>query len=766
MADTIKTGIEAKVEIDQSSAESALASMIAELKSFREGWEDGGKEITKAEKSVRAVGDETHKVSILTETWKGIWQGVGQGLFSLAAAGVHGIVSETERLIDKANEFGDTFERMAARGVANAKELEAATIQLANALGTDLLETAKAVDLSTIISPEGTDHIETARAALMSLQLTGADYNQTIRDSAQLTKAYNDEGVTQAEVIAKIALASREAKVEGADLYQAVAKLAPQTKRLNISLDELLQVSVAGLKKGIQPMRMGLMGMSEVLDQVVKPSEDLVKVLAEQEVVTTKSSAAFVSNSSAVSRLKTEYESLNVQLQREKELTQEIALQISDTQRNIDRYSELSKKKEDGVRLNKLEAQEYRALGKELENSNKQLAQYDRSARFVADGEFKRLTIVEQLKQRVKNASLVQGDMEQSTKHLELESTKLTDSLKQQEDQVTRLATAMATEMPSAIQQVISETGLGGLLQRLSGSAEAMAQFSGQAQTFIAGATAAGSAASSSTEAGATGMQRLRNELDELVAGAYGAWEKLKARWENFETILVSPLSSARDSFAREFSALFSEERIAQVTAWSEELGDEISGSVGEMARQVVKDIEAGLDGEREWGDIISEWLDKGWAEASEVIGVLMSDLMGEAGRGLESHESELVAIMEKVISAVMKAASDVIVNQASHLFQPITDSWYGVGAPYQAPELQYGTGGSGDPTYGSVGSGSIHDDLSRQSTRAIGAAPAAGGTTQNIYNVQSTDPKGAAAEIGRELDRRARIGLDKGRNF
>jgi TP901 family phage tail tape measure protein len=283
MADN--ANIEAKVKIDSSDAQGALAAMVAELKALREGWERSEEAIEDAENQVHDVDQEQKNLNRSTSIWTGIWQGVGQALFGAAMRGLKGLYNVIADNIDAAGEFGDTFDLMAARGVQNVGALKEEVRALANELGASKLDVAKGVSLISMIGPNGTDSIEATNAAMFAARLTGADFNNVLRESAQLTKAFGLSGNELPNIIAKMVAGARAAKVEFDEFAPAMIRIGPTASRLGISIDKLTNVSIAGLRKGLQPTRMGLQGWQEVMEQLAAPTDEFLQALQDAGII-------------------------------------------------------------------------------------------------------------------------------------------------------------------------------------------------------------------------------------------------------------------------------------------------------------------------------------------------------------------------------------------------------------------------------------------------------------------------------------------------
>lgn len=744
MSDDKRVKLIGEVEIDQSTTEGALLAMVAELKKWRDGWEKGTAQVGKAEKGIKEVSAETKRAKELTEIWKGIWQGIGQGLFKSAVNGVRGLVGAIAGGIDTANEFGDIFDRMAARGVENIDTLKESVRDLANELGTDTLETAKVVDLADLLGG-GVGAIDTARAALINFNLTGADYNMAIRESNQLTRAFNLGHDQQADVLAKVALSARRASVEQSELYSSIVKLAPQANNLGITLDDLLEVTEAGLKKGIQPIRMGLMGMSEVMEQIAQPTEEFTKALVENRIVTTASSAEYLRHGGAVAVLKGELAAVNAELRTQQELTSQIERTNNQAQRRIERFEQLTKKQQESGRLNRLERAELGDLEKSLERYNEKLSQYDKQARFVKDSEFRRLDVLGQLKIRIQNAALVQGEMQESSVELEARSRSLTAELGSQETELKRLADVLAIEVPAAIQQAIGEQGLTMFLSKLTNSVDMMTQMSSVSQTFLRSVSGDAAGLGDAGDRGAAGLASLRGEMDGLVERSYDAYEKLRARFTNLKTLLLEPLAGARDEFAREFNGLFSEERLNKVRMWTEQLGVTlISGTKG-LAQAMVADIDAGLNEEKTWGEIFGGWIDAGWDFVVQKISDLMQPLVESAIYGLESREGQLSEGLTRVMLRVLEGLGAAVADKAFAIFNPLMDYWYAIDG------LSFAPGGGGNLGTGGnfVSGGAASGDFGAPNVQQRSSGSNSSSTTfSNSFQINGAGDPDAVADL------------------
>jgi flagellar biosynthesis GTPase FlhF len=722
MADE-KTRIVAEVQVG-GGAKGDLKAILEEVRALRETWLKVGAGIEGAESGLKDVNAEQAKAGMLANVWKGIWQGVGIGIFNALKKALMGVVDWIASGIDKASEFGDKFTVLEAKGVKGVGAIKAAVIDLADRMGADLLETTDVVLAArTPWSDLGTA-IETASVAMKNYQVNGADAIETIESSRAIVRGFQLDWKRQAEVIAEVASASRRLKIDQGELYGAMERMAPTARYLNITWEQMLSVTEAGLSRGIRSMRMGLMGLGEALEAVANPSEDLWKALVELEILSTPSSGGFLRQTAALESMKREAVALNAELRELERLAGNMAAATNEAQRRADRYRELVAQQESGQRLNRLERAELRELKRELKEYNKELSEYDRQARFVADLDFKRLPVVEQLTRRIANMGRVQGDLAEKITAEKRAGEELTQEIDARTVALQDLAEVLKTEIPAAMQTAISEQGLGGLLATLASSSEAMGQFSANAQAFLAAVQGAGAGSEVSVRQNAIAVAQLGQEWDALENANVNAYQKMKERWGNFTTVVLQPFANLRDELA------------TQVTAWMEDEGVMEKGRAWaeKMSRRIGEDVKAGMSGSTTWSEIISGWIEETAADLKPFVVDVGSELAVEFA---DAFALMLGAMIDKVMRKIASQIGSAL-DLSSWLFQPLTNAMW-------LPQV----GG---------GAGSITD-------MPFEPMPMGGGGQSNVFNIQGeADPVRVAKEVGKVLEQQARLGVSGGR--
>ena len=718
-----KVKITGQVHVEEN-AQAQLAAILVELKTFREQWAGAAQDVAKTDDAVRETAKSS---SLLGSVWTGIWQGVGQKLFQGVVGGLVSIGRSIVEQIDRANAFGDVFSRMTARGVEGVEELRAATLDLATALGTDLVATAELMERATHLGVRGAEGLAVLRAAMRNEELEGYSAQAALEESTRVRKALNLSIGEQAEMIAAVAEASRKAQVDQGELYNLMQRSQAWMPRLGASWKDLLAVVQGVAEKGLMPTRQTMSALMTVMDQLVDPSDALAAALQRSGVASTESGRAWERQGAVARQLSVEVAWLQERLEALNREQSEIARIGDEATRRVERYRELVARQTEGIRLNRLERQELRELRREISDYNQELGRYDEAARFVADSSFRSLSVWDQVEKRVGNLKLVQADLTEETRRLQMEQEALAPRFEHQTALVSGLAAAMRDEMPAAIQQAIGGAGLSGFLAKLGESESVLSTLDGTTRILLEGMKS-GAAGMASAMDGAAARQQ--EAWQEMTDAAYGAWEKLKAMWGNLSLLLAEPLSAFRDAFAVKINQILGEdfmtivsEKGAEWTAlfeqWGRALGDELALGLSDVIR-----------GERTLGEVLLEWLTVAW----EKVKVALVPVLRELGRML--WESLWQGLQDAYMASSWNSFwSDL-------LFEPWMYGGSGVDTtlPYDAPV------GFGFP------GGAVDDDPNTWDPRPKRSM------SQTI-NVYAADPSAAAREVMRLTAERERLG-------
>lgn len=720
-----KVKITGQVHVEEN-AQAQLAAILGELKTFREQWASAAQDVAKTDDAVRETAKSS---SLLGSVWTGIWQGVGQKLFQGVVGGLVSIGRSIVEQIDRANAFGDVFSRMTARGVQGVEELRAATLDLAKTMGTDLLATAELTERAWQLGIQGAEAFEVLRAAMRNEELEGYSAKAALEESTRVRKALNLSIGEQAEMIAAVAEASRKAQVDQGELYNLMQRSQAWMPRLGASWKDLLAVVQGVAEKGLLPTRQTMTALMTVMDQMIAPSDALSAAMQLSGVVSTYAGQAWEHQSAAAASLKTEVENLTSQINDLNRAQNDIARLGDEASRRVQRYQELTQKQNDGVRLNRLEREELKQLKAELKDYNRELGKYDEAARFVADSEFRKLSVLEQVEVRVKNLKLVQMDLSEESRRLQAQQDILKPALETQAGAVEGLAKLMREEMPGAVKDAIGEEGLAGFLGKLGESESVLASFDGATRLLLDGMKK-GTVGLVDAIDGAAARQK--DAWQGTIDAGYGAWEKLKAMWANLATLLAEPLSAFRDAFALTMTQVLGDDFVALVAEkgaewtvlfeeWGRALGDELALGVSDV-----------ISGERTLGEVLGEWMSKAWEKVKEW---LLPELK-ELGK----------ALWNSLLQGLKDAYMDSDFNSwLSGLFKPLTDAMYGVGSPSVSPysippdaPIGFGFPGDDDPN--------TWDPRPKRSM------------SQTI-NVYAADPSAAAREVMRLTAEQERLG-------
>ena len=718
-----KVKITGQVNVEEN-AQAQLAAILGELKTFREQWASAAQDVAKTDDAVRETAKSS---SLLGSVWTGIWQGVGQKLFQGVVGGLVSIGRSIVEQIDRANAFGDVFARMTARGVKGVEELRAATLDLATALGTDLVATAELMERATHLGVRGAEGLAVLRAAMRNEELEGYSAQAALEESTRVRKALNLSIGEQAEMIAAVAEASRTAQVDQGELYNLMQRSQAWMPRLGASWKDLLAVVQGVAEKGLMPTRQTMSALMTLMDQLVDPSDALSAALQRSGVASTESGHAWERQSAVAADLEVKVASLAAQINELNRAQNEVAQLSDEATRRADRYQELTQKQSEGVRLNRLERQELRELKGELKEYNRELAKYDEAARFVADSEFRKLSVLEQVEQRVQNLRLVQADLAEDSRRLQAEQESLAPALEEQAGLVAYLAEAMSEDMPAAVKDAVGEEGLAGFLTKLGESEGVLSALDGTTRLLVEGMKG-GAAATATALDGAAARQK--TAWQEIVDGGYGAWEKLKTMWGNLKTLLVEPLSGFRDAFSTVMLEAFGDDALSKLSDRIGEWREKFEGWGRDIATNLTTGIADVLSGERTLSEVLKDWWTKALTEFKEKI------------------QPELEKVGQAFWEFIFKGLKDAYMASdfngwVAKLFQPSTDLYYG---------LTNGIYGQMDPYVTPWIPEPVADDPNTWDPRPKRS------TSQTI-NVYAADPSAAAREVMRLTAEQERLG-------
>jgi hypothetical protein len=714
-------------------AETATGKLGEELK-------DAGKAAETAGDEVGKVREETERTGVVAKTfgsiWHGVWTGVGIQLFDSIASGIRGIIGWLVEGMDDADEFADIFELMAASGVQGADKLKDATRQLRREISGDLLPTANAVKDAIDAMVPADAAIAVAKMALKIEELTGAEARENIRSSAQLVKAFNEEWKRQPEIMAAVALAARRAGVSQQDLHSVMARIAPLAGKIGVSFSQLLAVTEQGMKRGLQPAKLGLQGMGEVMEQIVNPSEDFRRKLMEIEGLNTPLTAAWKGQTAELSGMRRELEALNRQLEEYRRQANELAQMGTEAQTRLSRYEALTQRQEQGERLNRLERRELRELKRELKEYNEELSQYDKAARFVADIDFKRLNVADQLKQRLENLKLVQGDLAEDMTRAQNAFDEQAVGVDNLQMSIEMLAETIGIEMPAAVAKIVSEQGLSAFFALLSKNEPLLSSFSGQAQTFLASyqQTADGLVQSTGHVTGAA--KELGDEWGRAKKAGLNAVEDMKENLNALKAEIGVPLNAIREQIAGYLSQWFNEENLNGIIAvWGEDL---------------VEALRLGIEQNKPFSEILREWIEISKNDLEPILSALR-DLWNDMKPGIIGAATEVGAWMADAIVEGLKKGLTAFATSgwwgawAKGFYQPVTDLIWGGQTPAVGSAFNYGSIES-----------MPFEPMPMPSMPAGQAEP-----RSQIFHINGAqDPVQVAKEVGRILDQQARLGI------
>jgi hypothetical protein len=734
------------------NAAGELKGILAELKLFREQWVEAGTTIKAADTQVVKVTESSGKLGSI---WTGIWQGVGQKLFTGLVSGLVSIGRSIVSQIDQANAFGDVFQRMSARGVEDVGAIEVAVVSLATAMRSDLVQTAELVEEAMKLGVKGAGSMEVIAAAMRNEEMEGYSAMAAIEGSTRVRKALNLTMKDQADMIAAVGEASLRANVSQSELYSLMTRSMAYLPKLNASWKDLLITTENVAKKGLLPMRQVVTAMVEGMRNLAEPTEEMATALQNSGIVSTASGVALGKQSTAAAALRTEVILLTTEMNNLVKAQTEIQMTGDEASRRISRYEVLQAKQTAGTRLNKLERSEMRELKTELKDYNQELSKYDTAARFVENRDFKRLDVLGQLKTRVENLKIVQGDLSEDQSRLAVEQSEVNTELDAQTKLVSALSLAMQTEMPSAIQTAIGASGLGGFMTKVGENEDVLKTMTSEVKVLLTSMTESSTGAVTSIDGAA---EKQKGLWQEMQAAGYGAWEKLKALWDNLSTVLAKPLSDFRDAFSLGMSAIFGEEFMTLINEKASEWAvafAEWGGSLGEELAIGVMDI---ISGEKTLGEVLSAWVTQAWEKIKTVVWPQIREWLVAA---LALLKEELVPVMKTMGESLWTGLFDGLKSSyfnsdfngwLSGIFSPLTDWQNGVGGG--------GGGGgglfsSGPPVPATGGFTPANGGFLGNGWDPRGAAA----TKSQTINVYTADPSAAAREVIKLTKQTERLG-------
>lgn len=791
MAEEKKAKIVGEISLE-GKAKGELREILDEMKKFRNDWALSTASIGKAEKATKQVTEETRRASkeggLLANVWRGIWQGVGQKLFSSVVDGIGAMIRSLAAGVNRADEFGDAFERMSARGIADANELLGQTAELAVKLGADLLTTTQAVEESRKAWNTNADAVAVAETALKNYYVTGMDVRESIQSSAEVIRVWGMAASEQAGVIDRVATMSRRYSVAQSDLYMMMARVAPMLRGLNVTFRDLTQTLESGLSRGMRTGRMGLTGFLEVIQAVYQPSDDLKKALIDMEAISPRAEKAWRAQGAAVGAMRQEMVGLNSELRALTESTRALTELNEDVKTSMARYSELQAKKAQGERLNRFERQELRELTRALEAQNRELSRYDRSARFVADLEFKRKETLEQLGERLKGTTRLQEEWTRETERAAAAAKRQEEALKASELVLKGLGASALAGVQGEIERIVSERGLGGLIEMLSGSEAAINTFSGMSQAWLQQVSGNASQAAGSI-AGLQGeVVGVSQQFDAMLDSGYDAFEKRVSRFDVLKTLFLKPFADLRDRIASLMGGWMEAPGADGLTPVqrAEQWATETSGKFLTTAEQLFRgDITFKTALEQWWTDAM-EVLKPAWDNWIEPAVKKMKERFASEWPGLQTELEILAYDLGKVVGqAILVGMKDALVGLETTLlekisgpvrntFQSITDIFYGVAqgnpnanlAPYAPPFGGFMAAGSivTRPTMVVAGEAGPEAILPLSRRSEVGDALAASGMFGGYSGPQivvngAADPQRVADEVVGIIERNRRLG-------
>lgn len=749
-----KVAITGEVNVG-GDASQQLAAIMAELKTFREQWVGAGAAIEGADKETKQV---TQSTGALGAVWTGIWQGVGQKLFTGLVSGLVSIGRGIAAQIDEANAFGDVFTRMAARGVEDLDELEKSVVSLSTTMRTDLVATAELVEEAVKLGVEGAGSMEVIMAAMRNEEMEGYSSMAAIEGSTRVRKALNLTMKDQADLIAAVAESSLRANVSQGELYGLMSRSMAYLPKLSVGWKDLLTVTEAVAKKGLMPIRQLVTAMVDGMESLAEPTEQVVQALQMSGIVSTASGVEWMRQGAVANYLRGQVVDLTGEMNKLTQAQQEVQMAGDEATRRIARYEQLATKQKEGTRLNRLEKVEMRELKEELKRYNQELSKYDEAARFVTSGDFKRLEVIAQLKTRVENLKLVQGDLSEEQKKLAVDQTKTNTELDAQVKLVGAVSQAMQTEMPAAIQTAIGAEGLGAFMTKLGENEAVMKTMTSEVKVLLGNMQTSSAAASTAIDGAAARQKVLWQEMQDA---AFGAWEKLKQMWSNLSTVLAKPLSDFRDSFSLAMGQIFGDDFMALVSekaaGWAVAFAEWGSALGLELATGVL-DI---ISGERTLGEVLSAWVSTAWGKIKDELWPQIKAWLKTA---LGVLKTELMPVVREVGGALWDGLFDGFKEMyynsdfngwVSGIFQPITDMMAGVGGVAVAPSVGFG-GYSADPHQGG---GAAWTPPGSGGFLGGGWDPRGAATKSTTVNVYSADPSAAAREVIKLTKQAERLG-------
>lgn len=748
MAEDDKTvKITGEVVIDQSSAQGALVAMVAELKAMRAGWEASAKSITAVEKDIKGVKDQTEKAGAAANIFKGVWQGVGQAISLTSILGViKGISSSIGEAMGEAQSFKEMLAQMKAKGVEDVSALEVGIARLANEMRVSMSDAGKAFKSAFSVSNDQTVAMETARTALINYRLAGADASKTIQASEQIIKSFNLEANEQSLVIMKVADAAKAADISQDAMYDSIAKLAPIANKLGTNLDQLLNVTVAGVKNGLQPTAKGIAGLGEIMEQLADPSDELRQAMIDNHLVLLQSQPAWEAQSKVLAGMKAEYERLNAEIKEFQRTSSEIGMINAEAQRRVEVYEQLAQKQQSGERLSREEKRAMKELGEQLRDYNRELAKFDELTGTITNSSSRKMSVVlDQLKTRMAGGAEAQKDLSEQSARAQFAMGDLETTMQGAQSELDRLAQKLQTELPAAISAAISGSGFGPFLARIAECDQAMTNFSTQAQIVMSSVAGNTDVASTSTKSLSEWLTEAGLKLVTLFRDGLSQVEQFKIHWDNLKMILAKPFNEAVQIIIGGFNYLFSPDRMATIQTWMTAVAGMFQTFATDIASRITSDIEAGLNGGKGWGEILLGWLSATWNMAVEGIRTLIQPLMDAVYDGLYENEGKLSDVLSSVFGSATEKALSRMGQKIQGFFAKLD---------FLDNALPHNTFYDREEIYGSR-----NTEAAQRGTTTNNSM-----TMQPTFNNTGADPEQITQKVMREIHQMERLGFTGGR--
>lgn len=691
---------------------------------FADGLQDGEKEI--------------RRINASASVTKGIFERIGHTIVDGVIAGIRSLASYLGSLIKNASQINAIFDKMGARGVKNIAQLRLQIAGLAGELGADFIDVAKSVELAESLGAEG-NAVKVAEAAWKNYVMTGMEVNRQIEASSQIMKGFNLGVEEQVGLINMISHASQNAKVSQEMLWNGMASMGPRIQKLGGTFEDLINITTAGLSAGIKAEEEGLQGFNELISSLIQPSTEFGQKLVELGIIVTNNSPAWQQLKLDIQDQEAAFTALNAQIKAYRDEATEIGLLNSKAEDLINTYTALSEKKRSGETLNRLERKALRDSRNELESVNESLSKYDEYGLIVQNRQFKMMSTIEQVTERMNAAKNAQSALNDEIQNAEGQAAEMANTLHGMQASFTQLTETMQTEIPAAIQKAIGEDGLDAFIQKLGETPESITALSAEVQSLVTKITPAldqlkktvGDAVPEVEE----GFQKIEN------AGTSG-FERMKTSLNNLVTEMMGPLATALDRVAQHVLDMLQKpfkdhkSMFEAVSAWSQNLGQQIIDTFNQFAT-----------GDLTLTELLHLWFDMAMTEVRDVFAAHVKPMLDTMLDKFREHFPAVRQFIIEQFKALAHDAGDALFNKTvdKYIGQPVQSLFYNM----------MDTGPSVMPT---------RLDLSDQAILDSGGSLGARGVTNNITVNGAGDPDAVADHVMRRISQQERLGNNNGR--